>query len=83
MKITYLAWLRDKVGKDQETVSLPAEVTDVSMLINWLSGRGAQYRDAFEFSEVVKVAVNNAYVHNDHPVKDDDEVIFFPPIAGG
>lgn len=83
MKITYLAWLRDTVGTDQEIVSLPAEVVDVGMLINWLSTRGKQYEDAFEFGEVVKVAVNNAYAHNDHPVKDDDEIIFFPPVAGG
>jgi molybdopterin converting factor small subunit len=32
---------------------------------------------------VVKVAVNHAYVDNDHAVTDDDEVILFPPIAGG
>ncbi len=83
MKITYHAWLRDMVGVGEEVVELPSDVADVATLINWLSGRGKQYEDAFEFSEIIKVAVNNAYVHNDHPVNDDDDVIFFPPIAGG
>ena len=53
------------------------------MLINWLSGRGPQYEAAFEFIEVIKVVVNQTCVVNDHPVKDEDEVIFIPPIAGG
>jgi sulfur-carrier protein len=83
MKITYHAWLREKVGVDEEVVDLPADVTDVGMLITWLSGRGQQFEDAFEFGEIVKVAVNNTYVHIDHPVKDDDEVILFPPTTGG
>ncbi len=83
MKITYYAWLKDTIGIDEEVVTLPAEVTNVGMLLNWLSGRGQQYERAFEFVEIVKVAVNRVYVENDHPVKDDDEVILFPPIAGG
>jgi len=83
MKITYVAWLRDKVGIDQETVTLPADVTNVGMLLSWLSRRGPQYERAFEYIEVVKVAVNHEYVEYDHAVRDDDEVILFPPIAGG
>jgi molybdopterin synthase sulfur carrier subunit len=83
MKITYFAWLKDEVGIDEEVISLPEEVTNVDMLLNWLSSRGQQYEHAFEFIEVVKVAVNQVYVENDHPVTDDDEVILFPPIAGG
>ena len=83
MKITYFAWLKDEVGIDEEVITLPEEVTNVDMLLNWLSGRGQQFERAFEFIEVVKVAVNQVYVENDHSVTDDDEVILFPPIAGG
>lgn len=83
MKITYSAWLKDKVGIGEETVTLPAEVRNVGMLLDWLGSRGPRYRDAFEFIEVIKVAVNHVYVDNDHAVSNDDEVILFPPIAGG
>ncbi len=83
MKITYTAWIKDEVGIDEEVVTLPANVANVGMLLEWLSRRGQQHERAFEFIEVVKVAVNQEYVERDHPVKDDDEVIFFPPIAGG
>ena len=83
MKITYFAWIRDEVGIDEEEITLPAEVTNVGMLIDWLASREQQNDRAFDFVEVVKVVVNRKYVHNDHPVKNDDEVFFFPPIAGG
>lgn len=83
MKITYFAWLRDNVGCEEEEITLPAEVTNVGMLIDWLSRRGPHYEKAFEFIEVSKVAVNQICVQNDEPIKDDDEVIFFPPVAGG
>lgn len=83
MKIIYFAWIKDKVGCESEEISLPADITNVGMLISWLSRRGPQYEDAFEFIEVIKVVVNQMVVLNDHPLKDDDEVIFIPPIAGG
>ncbi len=83
MKITYTAWLKDEVGIDEEVVTLPADVTNVHMLLDWLSRRGLQHERAFEFIEVVKVAVNQVYAAGDHSVKDDDEIILFPPIAGG
>lgn len=83
MKIKYFAWLRDKVGFEEEVVTLPNEVKTVGMLVDWLSTRGQNYETAFEFIEVVKVAVNQACVDNNHPVTNNDEVIFFPPISGG
>ncbi len=83
MIIKYFAWIKDKVGCEEEEINLPPEVTTVGMLIDWLSRRGSQYEEAFEFIEVIKVVVNQSYVQNNHVIKDDDEVIFIPPIAGG
>jgi molybdopterin synthase sulfur carrier subunit len=83
MKIVYHARIKEEVGCAEEEVTLPAEVANVGMLIGWLSKRGARYEAAFEFIEVSKVAVNQAYATNDEAISDDDEVAFFPPIAGG
>ena len=83
MKIVYYSWLVDEVGCEEEEVTLPPDVTNVGMLIDWLSARGPQYEKAFKFIEVVKVMVNQAYAHDDQPLKDDDEVMLMPPIAGG
>jgi len=83
LKIIYSAWFKDAVGCEEEEITLPDGVRDVGQLIDWLAGRGPRYEAAFEFVEVIKVVVNKVLVRNDHSVKDDDEVIFVPPIGGG
>jgi len=83
VKIIYFAWLADKIGFAEEEVTLPPEVVNVDTLIDWLSLRGPNFEDALEFVEVIKVVVNQTYVQNDQSVKNEDEVIFIPPIAGG
>ncbi|OYQ33834.1 molybdopterin converting factor subunit 1 [Niveispirillum lacus] len=83
MKLLYFAWLRTKIGMAEERVPLPAGVTDVAGLIEWLRGRGAGYADALANLDVVKVAVNQEYVPFSHPVTAGDEVALFPPVTGG
>ena len=83
MKIIYNAWLKDRVGCAEEAITLPAEVSTVGMLIDWLSARGPRYERAFEFIETSNVSVNQVCVGSDAPINDDDEVIFNPPVAGG
>jgi molybdopterin converting factor subunit 1 len=83
MKILYFAWLKSKIGADEEEVSPPAGVSTVSALIDWLVARGPRFADAFEHREVIHVAINQRYAHPGDPVGPDDEVAFFPPIAGG
>lgn len=83
MKITYFAWLRETVGYGEEHITLPVGVSNVGMLIDWLSTRGPHFEKAFEFIETSKVVINQTCVQNDEPVNDDDEVMFIPPIAGG
>jgi molybdopterin synthase sulfur carrier subunit len=83
MKIQYYAWMKDEVGIAEEELDLPAEIVTVGQLINWLSGRSPRHHKAFEFIEAIKVVINRENAGNDYPVKNDDEVIFMPPVAGG
>lgn len=83
MKLLYFAWLRTKIGVASETVTPPAEVTDVAGLIDWLAGRGPGYADALANRDQVRVAVNQDYADRNHPVADDDEIALFPPVTGG
>ena len=83
MKIVYFAWLREKAGISEEQVSPPDTVNDVKGLIEWLRGRGAGHAEALADLSVVRVAVNQEYVHLDHPVDAGDEIALFPPITGG
>ncbi|MSP82560.1 MAG: molybdopterin converting factor subunit 1 [Alphaproteobacteria bacterium] len=83
MKIRYFAWLRSKTGVGGEEIALPDGVATVAQLMDWLGRRGPGYADAFANRAVIRAAVNQDYVAPDHPVRDGDEVAFFPPVTGG
>ncbi|MGO4836922.1 MoaD/ThiS family protein, partial [Rhizobiaceae sp. 2RAB30] len=42
-KLIYFAWVRERIGKSDEEVELPASVQTVSDLLRWLKRRGEGY----------------------------------------
>ena len=83
MKILYFAWIRQRIGKSADDLSVPAEVATVGELIDWLQTRGAGYAAAFADRDAVRMAVNQEHVDASYPVSDRNEVAFFPPVTGG
>jgi len=83
MKLKYSAWLRDSMGCDAEDIVLPNEISSVGMLLDWLPTQGERFERGFEFIDVVLVSVNRQYADRNHRVRDEDEVMLVPPIAGG
>ena len=51
VKILYFAWVREKIGKAEEIVDLPAGVGTVADLVAWLKQRGPEYAEAFARAE--------------------------------
>lgn len=83
MKLKYHAWLRDSMGRDSDIVVLPPEIGTVGQLIDWLPTQDERFVDAFEFIDTILISVNSQYAGRDHPITNEDEVLFAPPIAGG
>jgi sulfur-carrier protein len=83
MRLLYFAWLRTRIGIAEEELPLPSGVGDVAGLVAWLRRRGVNYAEALKELKTVRVAVNQEYVGQDHPVHDGDEVALFPPVTGG
>jgi molybdopterin synthase sulfur carrier subunit len=83
MKLLYFAWLRQRIGSAEETVTPPADVTTVGALLAWLATRGPGYAEALKDLSVVRVAVNQEFAQAGDPVKPGDEVALFPPVTGG
>jgi molybdopterin synthase sulfur carrier subunit len=83
MKLLYFAWLRSRIGKAGEELAPPAEVATVGQLLDWLETRSPAHKAALADRRAVRVAVNQDYVGNDHPVRAGDEVALFPPVTGG
>jgi len=83
MKLVYFAWVRERVGKAEEVVDLPAGLATVSDLLGWLRGRGEEYAHAFEGDGVVRVAVDRVHAKPDASLTGASEIAFFPPMTGG
>jgi molybdopterin synthase sulfur carrier subunit len=82
-KILYFAWVRERVGKPEEELELPAGVTTVGELMGWLAGRGEEYAYAFENPKVIRAAIDKTHVRADTAIAGAREIAFFPPMTGG
>lgn len=81
--LLYFARLRETFGLSSEQASLPADVTDVRSLTEWLRQRGDAWLEELAQDKPVRVAVNQDMAAPDTAVRDGDEVAFFPPVTGG
>jgi molybdopterin synthase sulfur carrier subunit len=80
VKVLYFAGLREALGRAGETVDLPAGVATVGALRDWLVGQG---RDKLASAKNLRCAVNQDMAGLDAPVREGDEIAFFPPVTGG
>jgi sulfur-carrier protein len=83
MKVKYFAWVRERIGKAEETIEPPAEVHTVGELIDWLAARDDTYAYAFEKPKVIRAAIDHAHVKQDAAISGAREIAFFPPMTGG
>ncbi|KQP50436.1 molybdopterin synthase sulfur carrier subunit [Methylobacterium sp. Leaf399] len=83
MKLVYFAWVRERVGKAEEIVDLPAGIATVADLVGWLRGRGEEYAAAFADAGVVRAAIDKVHAKPDSALAGASEIAFFPPMTGG
>ena len=83
MKLLYFAWVRQKVGRSEETLDVPAGVKTVSALVDYLVQRGPNYAAAFRDPKQLRCAVNQEHAGFEMAIGPDDEIAFFPPVTGG
>ena len=82
-RILYFAWLRERMGRSEEELTLPPGVTTVGGVVALLQGRDAAGAVAFAHSAMVRAAVNQEFATPNTPVQEADEIAFFPPVTGG
>ncbi|OOZ41552.1 molybdopterin converting factor subunit 1 [Solemya pervernicosa gill symbiont] len=77
MRVTvkFFASLREQMGCDGATVEIGEVATAADV---WLQASGGK-----ALPTNVLVAINMEYTDQNHLVKSDDEVAFFPPVTGG
>ncbi|HWL04047.1 MAG TPA: molybdopterin converting factor subunit 1 [Xanthobacteraceae bacterium] len=83
MRLVYFAWVRERIGKAEEEVDLPADIVTVADLAGWLTSRGEEYAHAFENPKVVRAALDRVHAKPEASLAGVREVAFFPPMTGG
>ncbi|MDG3577246.1 molybdopterin converting factor subunit 1 [Rhizobium sp. YJ-22] len=82
-RLVYFAWVRERIGKAEEDIVLPANVRTVSDLLSHLTSLGEEYEAALQFPEVIRVAIDQEHVEHDEPIAGACEIGLFPPMTGG
>jgi molybdopterin synthase sulfur carrier subunit len=83
MVVKYFSWIKEHIGKSEEKIDLPSNITNVNQLINYLNEIDKKYNIIFEKKELIKIAVNKTYSSFDTNISNSDEIAFFPPVTGG
>lgn len=81
--LRYFAWVREKVGRAEEAVTLPASVTTVADLVEWLKTRDETYATAFAKPDIIRTALDQTHARSNTPIGSAREIAFFPPVTGG
>jgi sulfur-carrier protein len=83
MKILYFARFKQIIGRGQDEIVVPQNVTTVNALLNHLVASDASIAAAFSDLRTVKVAIDQNHSALDASIVGAREVAFFPPVTGG
>ena len=83
VKILYFSWIRERIGLSDETIALPASVETVGQFLLWQRGRNDQFEAAFEFPDIIRVAVDQEHADHGDAIGSPREIAVFPPMTGG
>jgi len=75
IRVRYFANLRELVGHNEESLSAD-NIQTVADVLNVINKKN-------KLPENILQAINMDYAELKSPVKDGDEVAFFPPVTGG
>jgi sulfur-carrier protein len=96
--LRYFAQLRETLHCSEETLQWQDDINTVAALKKQLSQRTSDnsnhthnhscnhsYNDQWQkaFDGNILCAVNQEIAQDNHPIQDNDEVAFFPPVTGG
>jgi molybdopterin synthase sulfur carrier subunit len=82
-QILYFAWVREQIGVDAETLTLPATVSTVAALLDWLATRSPGHAAALADRSRIRIAVDQAFATAATPLNNPREIAIFPPVTGG
>lgn len=83
MRVMYFAWLRERLGRDDDEVTPPATVATIADLIDWLAARDEGFALATANRKLIRAAIDDELVDHETPLAGARTVALFPPMTGG
>jgi len=84
--LLYFASVREQLGCAQERVTLPADISTVGEVRDWLIGRGGVWATALSYDKPLRMAYRQVMCDAAEPLLRGDqpqEIAIFPPVTGG
>lgn len=81
--ILYFAWVKERLGRDQETIAYPETAQTVGQLVTYLLESDPSYKDVFADLKKLRFALDQDFVGLDQPLANAKELAIFPPVTGG
>lgn len=82
IQILFFASLRETLNCAAEKIEPPTDVRTLGDLRHHLARRGEPW-SVLLTTKNLRAAINQSMTGMDAPVKDGDEIAFFPPVTGG
>ncbi|WP_373491279.1 MoaD/ThiS family protein [Parasphingorhabdus sp.] len=83
LNIIYFSWVRERLGMDQEQVTLGEDIETIEDVLTMLSNRGAQYAELFSDIGKLRFALDQDYGIATASIGSARELAIFPPVTGG
>jgi molybdopterin synthase sulfur carrier subunit len=83
INLRFFASVREALGVSQEAANLPAGVTTVGGVRDFLHARGGAWAEALGPERSLRMACNQVMCDAGTEISDGCEVAFFPPVTGG
>ncbi len=81
--VLYFAWVRERIGRGEERLALPAGVATVAGLLDHLATLSPGHAAALVDRDAIRIAVDEDFVGFDASVASAREIAIFPPVTGG
>lgn len=83
IKIIYFAWVRERLGLDEERLSLDDGVKTIGDVLEVLKGRGEAYSEILSAVDKLRFALDQDFGTPASAIGSAEELAIFPPVTGG
>lgn len=83
MKINYVSWLSNELGKNSEEIKIDRDVSILELLSLLEGAYSQQHKYIFKDPEIVRASVNGKLVEPGTIISNNAEVTLFAPMSGG